>query len=50
MTYDIYDENKNYLIDIEEISASIDDYLGGQLAISEISQLVDYFLSGDEYC
>nr|WP_255419059.1 rhodanese-like domain-containing protein [Methanohalophilus sp. RSK] len=50
VTYDIYDENENYVIDIEEISTSIDDYLVGQLAISEISQLVDYFLSGDEYC
>jgi rhodanese-related sulfurtransferase len=50
VTYDIYDENENYVIDIEEISTSIDDYLMGQLAISEISQLVDYFLSGDEYC
>jgi hypothetical protein len=50
VTYDIYDENENYVIDIEEISTSIDDYLVGQLSVSEISQLVDYFLSGDEYC
>ncbi|RNI10010.1 rhodanese-like domain-containing protein [Methanohalophilus halophilus] len=50
VTYDIYDDNENYVIDIEEISTSIDDYLVGQLEISEISQLVDYFLSGDEYC
>ncbi|RNI08406.1 hypothetical protein EFE40_07625 [Methanohalophilus halophilus] len=47
--YDVYDANQNYIIEIEEISAAADDYLAGQLPIIQISQLVDYFLSGDKY-
>ncbi|ADE37030.1 hypothetical protein [Methanohalophilus mahii] len=48
--YNEYDANENCIIELSEISAAVDDYLGGQMSISEISELIDYFLSGEEYC
>ncbi|ADE35579.1 TIGR04279 domain-containing protein [Methanohalophilus mahii] len=47
--YNPYDFNENYTIEIEELSACIDDFFVGDMSIVEISKFVTYYLSGDEY-
>ncbi|MDR6223598.1 CAP domain-containing protein [Methanococcoides alaskense] len=48
--YHPYDTNKDYLIDIGEVSAAIDDYrLQGSTSISDISELIDIYRTGEPY-
>ncbi|ATU08196.1 TIGR04279 domain-containing protein [Methanohalophilus portucalensis] len=47
--YNPYDINGNYTIEMEELSACIDDFFVGDLSIVEISEFVTYYLSGVEY-
>ncbi|APH38594.1 TIGR04279 domain-containing protein [Methanohalophilus halophilus] len=47
--YNPYDFNENYIINIVEISTAAFDFIRGELPIRDISELVYYFLSGDEY-
>lgn len=44
-----YDTNEDYIIEMEELSACIDDFFVGDLSIVEISEFVTCYLSGDEY-
>ncbi|NPE31004.1 hypothetical protein HNV12_24225 [Methanococcoides sp. SA1] len=49
--YNPYDENKNYMIDIGEVSAAIDDYrLQGSTSIADVSELIDLYRTGKPYC
>jgi hypothetical protein len=47
--YNEYDANQNYIIEMGELSAGIDDFFTGHLSINKLSQLIGYFLSGDIY-
>lgn len=48
--YNLYDQDLNCYISIEEVSAAAEDFLDGNLSIEDISIVIDYFLSGDPYC
>jgi uncharacterized protein YkwD len=51
VTYNPYDENEDYVIDIGEVSAAIDDYrTQGPTSIAELSELIDMYRSGEPYC
>jgi hypothetical protein len=51
VAYNPYDENKNYVIDIGEVSAAIDDYrLQGSTSITDVSELIDLYRTGEPYC
>ncbi len=49
--YNPYDANQDCEIDIDELSAAIDDFYAGILDIEEISEIIDYYyLGGAGYC
>jgi len=48
--YNVYDKNKDCLIDFGDVSAGIDGYLNGLSSFAEISKLIDLFLSSEPYC
>jgi hypothetical protein len=51
VTYNPYDKNEDYVIDIGELSAAIDDYRNqGPISIGELSELVDMYRTGEPYC
>jgi rhodanese-related sulfurtransferase len=51
VTYNPYDENENYVIDIGEVSAAIDDYrTQGPTSIADVSELIDMYRSCEPYC
>ncbi|MCD4806843.1 MAG: right-handed parallel beta-helix repeat-containing protein [Methanococcoides sp.] len=51
VTHNPYDENEDYVIDIGEVSAAIDDYrTQGSTSIADINELIDMYRSGVPYC
>lgn len=49
--YNQYDANEDCEIDIDELSAAIDDFYAGTLDIDDLSEVIDYFyLGGAGYC
>ncbi len=49
--YNQYDANEDCEIDIDELSAAIDDYYAGTLDIEGLSEVIDYYyLGGEGYC
>ena len=49
--YNQYDANEDCEIDIDELSAAIDDFYAGTLDIEDLSEVIDYFyLGGEGYC
>ncbi len=50
-SYNQYDANEDCEIDIDELSAAIDDFYAGTLDIDDLSEVIDYFyLGGAGYC
>ncbi|NPE31003.1 hypothetical protein HNV12_24220 [Methanococcoides sp. SA1] len=51
VTYNPYDENEDYVIDIGEVNTAIDDYrTQGPTSIADINELIDMYRSGEPYC